>query len=564
MEHNVLAAFPFPSPIILSLLVVIVAVYLHYVWAVHKYNQERKTQGVGQLPPIYPGVLPFIGNAFSFGWNTGKLLKLATSYRDVLTSTRISALGFHLYVFQDRETISKIMRHPSLASPMSLYVFGERFLFGMPKRGIAAYIADDSGPSAKPFPGSNVAPEKRVDYLLHRAFTQAWTGAPLASVSKRFQEMLASEIKALDIPNEWTRVEDFYKLFGKPVSSSVTQSIFGSALLQLNPDLIDNAWALDDALPWLFRQVPSFLMPRPYQLRKKLSKQIRRWYFYARQWYTDSCIYPDGDGDPLWGSGIIRHLQKELRQSGNRGFIDDECFAAHDMGLIWGSNSNVVAATILVAYHIFQDPALLDRVRLEIEETLDQNDLVGSFDPKKLHKMPLFYSVYAEVLRLYVDVLLIFSSPHEDVALGKWRLPRGEKALVSTSISHRDDGIWNTMGGLHPLDTFWGERFIVDPSNPLSGPIRPDVGLRPKLEGHTEPFFSTQGLESSWIPFGGGPSICPGRFLAKTVIMFTCVVLVSKFDIEVREGSLKRAPRRFGLGVAKPGGVIPAQIRRRA
>lgn len=167
------------------------------------------------------------------------------------------------------------------------------------------------------------------------------------------------------------------------------------------------------------------------------------------------------------------------------------------------SNSNVVAATILVAYHIFQDPALLDRVRLEIEETLDQNDLVGSFDPKKLHKMPLFYSVYAEVLRLYVDVLLIFSSPHEDVALGKWRLPRGEKALVSTSISHRDDGIWNTMGGLHPLDTFWGERFIVDPSNPLSGPIRPDVGLRPKLEGHTEPFFSTQGLESSWIPFGG-------------------------------------------------------------
>jgi hypothetical protein len=27
--------------------------------------------------------------------------------------------------------------------------------------------------------------------------------------------------------------------------------------------------------------------------------------------------------------------------------------------------------------------------------------------------------------------------------------------------------------------------------------------LRPKLEGHTKPFFSTQGLESSWIPFGG-------------------------------------------------------------
>lgn len=265
-----------------------------------------------------------------------RLKPCCSSYQGLLTSTKISLLGFDLYVFQDRETISRIIRHPNLASPMSLYVFGERFLFGMPQRGVAAYIADDSGPSAKPFPGSNVAPEKRVDYLLHRAFNQAWTGAPLASVSRRFMEMLRSEVDVLKISREWTHFDDFYKLFGKPVSSSVTQAIFGTALLQLNPDLIDNAWALDDVLPFLFRQVPSFIMPRPYKLRKLLSKQLRRWYSYARHWYTDASVYPDGDGDPLWGSEIVRHLQRELRRSGNRGFIDDECFAAHDMGLIWG------------------------------------------------------------------------------------------------------------------------------------------------------------------------------------------------------------------------------------
>ncbi|RYP26194.1 hypothetical protein DL767_008146 [Monosporascus sp. MG133] len=300
----------------------------------------------------------------------------------------------------------------------------------MPQKGVAAYISDDSGPSAKPFPGSHVAPEKRVDYLLHKAFNQAWTGPSLASASRRFMKSLVSHIDALEIPSEWTNADDFFKLFGKTVSSSVTQAIFGPSLLQLNPDIIENAWALDEVLPWLFRQVPSFLMPRPYRLRKSLSTQIRRWYAYARQWFTESSIYPDGDGDPFWGSEIVRHLQRELLKNGSRGFIDDGCFAAHDMGLIWGSNSNVVAATMLVASHIFQDLILLRRVRSEIEDNFGGPFSLDDVDHKQLWRLPLLSSVYAEVLRLYVDVLLIFSSPHEDVSLGKWRLPKGARRIL--------------------------------------------------------------------------------------------------------------------------------------
>ncbi|RYC57754.1 hypothetical protein CHU98_g8454 [Xylaria longipes] len=528
-----------------------------YGWAIMKYHQARTADKKGQSPPSFPALIPFLGHIFSFAWDTKNLLNLATSYRNSLTSTKISLIGFDLYIFQDRNSVSDILRHPNLSSPTSLYVFGARFLFGMPRRGVAAYVADDSGPSARPFPGSNVPPEKRVDYILHRAFNHAWTGPFLDPAARRFMKTFTSHVRDIGLSGEWIYVADFFILFGKPISASVTETVFGPSILSLNPDIIETAWALDKVIPWLFRQVPSFLMPHPYRLRKKMAKQIRRWYAYSRQWFTESSIDPDGDGDPFWGSEIVRRLQRELLRNGNRGLIDDECFAAHDIGLIWGSNSNVVAATMLVAYHVFQDPALLVRIRAEIEEKFGKSFEISDIDHRDLWKLPLLSSVFAEVLRLYVDVLLIFSSPHQDVFVGKWRLPKGEKAIVSTSIAHRDESVWNTRGGQFPLDTFWADRFMIDPSDPLSGPVVRNAEKSQKPGSQKQPFFSTQGLESSWIPFGGGPSACPGRFLAKTVIMSTCVLLVSKFDVDVLTHSLRFSPMRFGLGVAKVESPIP-------
>ncbi|KAI1430610.1 cytochrome P450 [Xylaria sp. CBS 124048] len=548
-------------------IVAIAVLLIRYVWAIRKYHQARTNEKQHvQVPPSLPALIPYLGHAFTFARNTKKFITQATLYRDSLTSTKISLLGFNLYVFQDRKSVIDILRHPNLSSPMSLYVFGERFLFGMPRRGVAAYLADDSGPSARPFPGSNVAPEKRVDYILHKAFHHAWTGPFLGPASRRFMKTFDAHVGDIRLSErrEWTPVDDVFLLFGRAVSSSVTETVFGPSLLKLNPDIIETAWALDQALPWLFRQVPAFLMPRPYRLRKKMSKQIQRWYAYSRQWFTESSVDPDGDGDPYWGSEIVRRLQRELLRDGDRGFIDDECFAAHDMGLIWGSNSNVIAAAMLVVYHVFQDATLLNRIRSEIHDRfVGPSFQLSDIDHRELIKLPLLSSVLAEVLRLYVDVLLIFSSPHEDVFVGHWRLPKGEKAIVSTSIAHRDKSIWNTRMGQFPLETFWADRFMVDPSDPLSGPVRPDAVRDHNPDGKEGPFYSTHGLEGAWIPFGGGPSACPGRFLAKTIIMATCVRLVTRFDVEMLSDSLQFEPMRFGLGVAKAKGPIPARIRPR-
>lgn len=63
----------------------------------------------------------------------------------------------------------------------------------------------------------------------------------------------------------------------------------------------------------------------------------------------------------------------------------------------------------------------------------------------------------------------------------------------------------------------------------------------------------------------GGPSICPGRFLAKNVVFFFCALLITEFDIELLDDeSFQLDPWRYGLGTARAKYPVPVRIRRRA
>lgn len=63
----------------------------------------------------------------------------------------------------------------------------------------------------------------------------------------------------------------------------------------------------------------------------------------------------------------------------------------------------------------------------------------------------------------------------------------------------------------------------------------------------------------------GGPSICPGRFLAKNIVFFFCALLVTEFDIEpLNDESFQLDPWRYGLGTARVKYPVPVRIRSRA
>ncbi|KAI0100867.1 cytochrome P450 [Nemania sp. FL0031] len=552
-------------PILSSILVLCAGSLLKYAWDVHVYNRARGRQGLGQIPPTYPMPVPFLGALVAIFYDIHGFWRRATSFKGQLTSTRITILGFDVYLFQDRETVAKLMRHPRISSPMSRFIYALEYLFGMPKTGLSLYVADNSGPFAKPYPGTSVAPSDRINHITHQKWQQAWNGAHLDSTTRRFRVAIQNEIHNLPFTKDWAQVEDYFKLFGSLVSASMIEAVYGRSLLQLNPNFVRDLWKFDEALPSLARGVPSFIMPDAHRVRESLRTQIKVWYEFYRRNSPTLSTDTRKDGDRAWPSELVRELHVLFA---DRESFDDNALSAHDLGHIWAISSNSISSAMLCLYHIVRDPLLTRRVREEIAKNMDPGRSLLDLDMAQLVKFPLLSSIYAEVLRLYIEASVVLTPPLADAYLGMWRLQKDDIAIVNPSLSHRDVTFWNTKDGLYPVDSFWADRFLIYPLDPSSGPIRPEirsdvVGKYPDNTSE-KPIFSLDGLEGMWIPYGGGSSICPGRLVAKSLIMSTCALIVNEFDFEILPHSLELDPKRFGFGMARPRLPIALRIKRRA
>ena len=136
--------------------------------------------------------------------------------------------------------------------------------------------------------------------------------------------------------------------------------------------------------------------------------------------------------------------------------------------------------------------------------------------------------------------------------------------------------VWNagTEEDAHPLDEFWEERFLVYPDKPNSGPLRHKGGVfcsvkhEPAAEKPPiEPTLSTKGLNGAYIPFGGGPGICPGRQFARQEVICTLAKLALTYDMELQISKgwePKMDTAYFPLGSLPPKNKVPFRIRRRS
>lgn len=171
---------------------------------------------------------------------------------------------------------------------------------------------------------------------------------------------------------------------------------------------------------------------------------------------------------------------------------------------------------MMVTLEAFRDSTLLSRLRDSLRGTVEQTSGLD-LNLKMIEKIPLLLSVYAETLRRLLAVHITRCAPDHDIRVNNWLLPRKKVMIVNTHLAHMDADVWNTRDGAHPLDTFWAERFLIYPNDPASGPVRKDLHDLPatpssgKGEHKTEkPHFSVDGLQGSFIPFGGGsPRLYP-------------------------------------------------------
>ncbi|KAI1355907.1 Pfs, NACHT and ankyrin domain protein [Xylaria sp. FL0043] len=469
------------------------------------------------------------------------------------------------YYLQDRETLEKLFKHKAMASAIEMYAYSQYNVIGIAKQAADTIRADNSGPFPQPHPTSNVLPHNRVEALTHSISFRGLTGPGLRPTTRRYMKAVPGKFE--DITTEWTEGSDLARFFREHVGEPALRSILGPTMFRLNPTFLEDIFEYDKALPYYTLGLPRFLMrivmPKAYHVRKNLAEQFKKWYKYAREHADPSLVDPDGDGDPIWGSEMMRNRQALLNADGH----DEDTLAHLDTGLAWASIGNVVLVTMLSVYHIFHDEQLLRRVRHDLKEYLcNQGQTIHNVSPQQLAKeVPLLSSIYAETMRLYIRIYSMYGSPYEDVNLGKWTLPQGEMALVMSYPNHMDASFWNTRNGEHPVQTFWADRFMVDPSDLSSGPVNHECRTawheQPSSE-QKKPYFSMEGCQGAWLPYGGGHSMCPGRFFAKSIIVFTSALIVLGYDMEFK-GALEFINTRYGLGIADLKNPVPFRIRKR-
>lgn len=216
---------------------------------------------------------------------------------------------------------------------------------------------------------------------------------------------------------------------------------------------------------------------------------------------------------------------------------------------------------------ILRDPQLHQEVQNKLHTATQHNSAqqATQFSPTEVVEDPLLQSIYAETLRLRVASLVVREAAQCTFSFRGWQILKDKTILVSSHTEAMNKQIWNTgPSNGHPLDKFWHSRFLVDPKVPGSGPLKEPKKHRADNSGTlAAPYFSMDGVAGSWIPYGGGRSLCPGRHFAKRQVILTAAVFLSKFDIILRDESEPAVDmRHFGFGTMPPKHKIPCQIRR--
>ncbi|KAG4438382.1 hypothetical protein IFR05_006144 [Cadophora sp. M221] len=538
-------------------------------------NVALRSSGDDKPPPIMPYALPGIGNMLAFAFDTKSLLSTIIHQFGPNIPVQIRVLNIKLHFISGSESVLAIFRgsRDLTTAPASTLVLENAF--GCPKSVRHVFERDNTGILAQPLEGTNpLEPHNRFFSLSHRTFHKHLSGTGLNELASRFMCCLETELTALDIgTEEWTTIPDFYNLIKQTVFKASTTAMCGPTLFALNPDFAGDFWEFDTHITKLFKNLPRWMIPKSFQVRDKLKASVMKWHSYAEEkFYRNDEALQNQEWEELYGAKLMRARYEDLM--GIDGFNED-AYAAADLGMIWGANANIVPIIGWSMIDTLVRPTLLSQVREEISNLTDPS--TKGLNMPKLLASPLLQSIYSEELRLRNGVIIQRVPVIDNFKIGNWKFPKGDMIITSSWHEQRDRSVWNegpVNGEVHSVEDFWAERFLVYPNDPNSGPAKPRRDTKTKAKPATtdasindadnQPRFNIDSVTGSYIPYGGGQKICPGRFYAKQEAIGAMAMFLTMFDIELERGDLPKPNMEyFPFGVVPPLGTFPAKMRRR-
>ncbi|KAH8767429.1 cytochrome P450 [Diaporthe sp. PMI_573] len=518
-------------------------------------NKKRKCSH--RVVPVVPYWIPYLGHAIPMAIDSASFV--SELMRRFGTGSPISIrVGPKTFtVVANPEHIQTLFKKSRMLSNKSVTVFVLDYLLGASKKIISFYKADNSGMAAKAHAESKVKQEDRVFYFQIRTAHKYLSGQHLHSLNDRFLATLDRDLEAKGIGQEWIEYPDLYKFLQATVTRSSIETIFGRALLELNPTFIEDFWQFEASAPQFLHGMPRCLIPKAYSARDRLIKAFMKIHAYANS--RSDCSKTgteDAEWEPIFGSKLIRTRQEHMLKMGP---MDDEARACEDLGLMFGLNANVLPCIYWYIVEAMRRPDLLTRLLADVEKsTLGE---AGKVDIQKLGSQPLTQSMLAETLRLYIAIFTLRHGDLGPVQFGGYELKTEDLAIIYSRTGALDAEAWAQSGRRSdiPLEQFDAERFLIDGDSLAID----DQGSDYRAGGRK---FSMDGLAGVWLPFGGGDRMCPGRHYAKTEMMGTLAVLFNKFDVELLMEDTSKVQPNLGFapfGSLPPTCELPFRMRRK-
>ncbi|XP_050215909.1 beta-amyrin 28-monooxygenase-like [Mercurialis annua] len=237
--------------------------------------------------------------------------------------------------------------------------------------------------------------------------------------------------------------------------------------------------------------IPIDLPGTPYRKAIKASKFVRRELVsIIKQRKTEMA-----SGNASNTQDILSHMLISCDENGK--FMNELDIADKILGLLIGGHDTASAACTFVVNYLAQLPHIYDAVykeQMEIAKSKGKGELVNWEDIKK---MKYSWNVACEVMRIAPPLQGAFREAITDFTFNGFYIPKGWKLYWSANSTHKNAKYFEEP-----------ERF--DPT---------------RFEGKGPAPYT-------YVPFGGGPRMCPGKEYARLEILVFMHNLIKRFNFQ--------------------------------
>lgn len=433
----------------------------------------------------------------------------------------------------------------------------------------------DGGATAAMNPDDVHHVHKILNTLLREPVLSNATASVVRQLECRTPSMLSS--KTRQNPPQWQQAAEvtylkndefevnLYEFTTNFVGDVAGLVLMGHAFVDNNPGIIDDLWAFDDSFQALLTGIPGILGTA------KARAARARLHFAISQWSSALQTTLDGkDPEISWGNmeDVADTMRLRQRAMSERDVeIGGKFNIVAHLAIYWALMINANKVIFWMLLRVVSNPALLAAIRAEVAPFVaagadpDQPEGMLKLDVDGLIKScPLLKATFLETMRVYTPGIsykkvkqdIVLTETPEDIRLlGKDRsqsysIAKGTFLAIPHGTMQADPRLWKSP-----------ERF--DPTRFLT------VNDKEKEETAVESWRPGVRADPRYLnPWGGGTTMCKGRFFAEREVLSVVSALVAIWDFKPVAGHWTLPGMRFnGAGTVLPKKTVRVRISKR-